>query len=78
MLQRCLAALAKLDRPQDADLALIIVDNEPEPNNHAIVNESGAAHVHEPRRGIAHARNEALDAVLAGYRYQGYRAIDGG
>jgi succinoglycan biosynthesis protein ExoM len=49
---------------QVGDLTVIVVDNEAEPNNRAIVDEFGAIYVHEPRRGIVNARNAAVEAAL--------------
>src|SRR5262249_52764218 len=45
------------------DLFTIVVDNRPELNNRPIVQEFRAVYVHEPRRGIAHARNVAVEAA---------------
>jgi succinoglycan biosynthesis protein ExoM len=64
MLRRCLTAISKLTLLEGAGLSIIVVDNEPEPNNRAIVEEFGAVYVHEPRRGIANARNAAVEAAL--------------
>jgi succinoglycan biosynthesis protein ExoM len=65
MLRRCLTAISKLVRPEGADLSIIVVDNEPEPNNRAIAEEFGAGYTHQPRRGIASARNAGVEAALA-------------
>jgi cellulose synthase/poly-beta-1,6-N-acetylglucosamine synthase-like glycosyltransferase len=65
MLRRCLAAISKLAQPDGADIRVIVVDSEPEPNNRAIVQEFGAVYVHEPCRGIANAGNAAVEAALA-------------
>jgi succinoglycan biosynthesis protein ExoM len=66
MLRRCLTAIAKLTQPEGADLSIIVVDNESEPNNRPIVEEfAGAVYAHEPLRGISHARND--DAEPAEY-----------
>jgi succinoglycan biosynthesis protein ExoM len=64
ILRRWLTAISKLTRPEGADLSVIIVDNEAAPNNRPIVEEFGAVHVHEPRRGITNARNAAVEAAL--------------
>jgi succinoglycan biosynthesis protein ExoM len=65
MLRRCLAAISALSRPEGVTLSLIVVDNEPEPNNRSIAEEFGALYVHEPRRGISQARNAGIEASLA-------------
>jgi glycosyltransferase involved in cell wall biosynthesis len=65
MLRRCLATISKLSHPEGADLLIIIVDNESEANNRSIVEEFGVIYVHEPRRGIVHARNAAIKAALS-------------
>jgi succinoglycan biosynthesis protein ExoM len=65
MLRRCLEAVCKLTQPEGADISIIVVDNEPGPNNRAIVEEFGFLYRHEPRRGIASARNAALEAALS-------------
>lgn len=54
----------------DLDLHIIVVDNEPEPNNVAVVVGVACSspiemrYVHTPKRGIAAARNAALDAAI--------------
>jgi GT2 family glycosyltransferase len=65
MLRRCLTAISKLAPcRQVGGLAVAVVDNEAEPNSRAIVEEFGALYVHEPRRGIANARNAAIEAAI--------------
>jgi succinoglycan biosynthesis protein ExoM len=64
MLRRCLTAISKLAPRGQVGQTVIVIDNEPEPNNRAVVEEFGAVYVHEPRRGIAHARNAAVEAAL--------------
>jgi succinoglycan biosynthesis protein ExoM len=67
MLRACLNSLARQQVGPDLIVSIVVVDNEPEPNNCARV--GGFAedcpfpvhYTHEPRRGIAAARNAALD-----------------
>jgi succinoglycan biosynthesis protein ExoM len=53
------------------DLSIIVVDNEAQPNNKRVVECFAPAspftvhYVHQPRRGIASARNSILDRALA-------------
>jgi glycosyltransferase involved in cell wall biosynthesis len=65
MLRRCLTAISKLSQPEGTELLILIVDNESEPNSRSIVEEFGVIYVHEPRRGIVHARNAAVKAALS-------------
>lgn len=67
MLQQCLQSIAaQIVEPQVA-VEIVVVDNEGEPNNSALVQELAARcrfpvhYVHEPRRGISQARNAALE-----------------
>jgi succinoglycan biosynthesis protein ExoM len=66
MLGRCLVALAALAVPEGCEITVVVVDNEPEPNNRAAVAAAACPfpvrYVHEPRLGIPHARNAVLDA----------------
>jgi GT2 family glycosyltransferase len=68
MLARCLEALACQVAPQDCDVEIIVADNEPTPRNReAVAAFAGRCpfpvhYVHEPRRGISHARNAVLEA----------------
>jgi glycosyltransferase involved in cell wall biosynthesis len=69
MLGTCLECLRQQAIPANCHVTLIVADNEAEPNNRMIVDSAAAAggslkfcYVHEPRRGIAHARNAILDA----------------
>lgn len=70
MLERCLHSLAAQLAIPDIELHIIVVDNEPEPNNRALVaavarcSPIGMRYVHQPKRGIAAARNAALDAAM--------------
>jgi succinoglycan biosynthesis protein ExoM len=64
MLRKCLAAISVQALPDDIRAKVVIVDNESEPNNRAIVEEFGFHYVHEPRRGIAYARNKAIEKAL--------------
>ncbi|HEV2641871.1 MAG TPA: glycosyltransferase [Candidatus Elarobacter sp.] len=67
-----LGGLAKLERP-DADVQIVVVDNNPGGDARAIVDEFRTSwadagqqwpivYVHEPERGIARARNRAVNA----------------
>ncbi|MHA7775261.1 glycosyltransferase family 2 protein [Roseibium sp. M-1] len=71
MLQACLQSLDNLTEPENTDMEVVVVENDPEPHF------TGAAAVevkarlslpvffhHEKRRGIPFARNRALDAAL--------------
>jgi len=67
MLRLCVQSLiAQIVAPQIA-VDIVVVDNEGEPNNAALVQELSAGsrfplhYVHEPRRGISQARNAALE-----------------
>lgn len=70
MLTRCLLSLAKLKRYDSWRFVFIIVDNELAPNNHPTIEKlqstfcSVIKYVHQPKRGIAAARNAALDVAL--------------
>lgn len=66
MLLQCLASIFSQIVPSQIDVEVVVVDNEAEPNNQALV-RAGAIHcgfpvhyVHEPRRGIPQARNAAV------------------
>jgi succinoglycan biosynthesis protein ExoM len=68
MLADCLSAIARQRLPERCQLHLVVVDNEPEPNNEEAVKRFAercpfpVRYVHEPRRGIPQARNAVLDA----------------
>jgi succinoglycan biosynthesis protein ExoM len=68
MLACCLEALGGQAVPEDCDLEIIVADNEPTPANRKAVAAFASRcpfpvhYVHEPRRGISHARNAVLDA----------------
>lgn len=70
MLTRCLFSLAKQNSLPDWEFIFIIVDNELTPNNRHIVEEFEritnfmVKYIHQPRRGIAVARNAALEEAL--------------
>lgn len=66
MLERCMISISQLLEPQGIRLSVVIVDNEPVPAVHHLVqrfagNGMPFLYVHEPRRGIACARNAVLD-----------------
>lgn len=81
MLLRCLLSIRRLQEPEGVRLTVVVVDNEPVPTAHELVqslagNSAIAAspmpmlYVHEPRRGIAQARNAILakaDEIGAGW-----------
>jgi succinoglycan biosynthesis protein ExoM len=70
MLQASLASLACQLVTPDLRPLIIVIDNEAEPNNASIAHEAEKtspyeiAYWHEPRRGIAIARNAALHLAL--------------
>lgn len=69
MLRACLDSLAAQILPIDIAMQIVVVDNEEQPNNRAGVEAFAAAcsvpvhYVHQPKRGIAAARNAILDAA---------------
>lgn len=70
MLEACLLSLREQLTDASLFLEVVVVDNEPEPNNAEAVESIAYGsvypmhYVHEPRRGIAFARNAALDKAL--------------
>lgn len=66
MLMRCLEALAAQILPRGTELDIVVVDNEPAPNNRRQVGLFATRcpfpvhYIHEPRRGIPQARNAVL------------------
>lgn len=71
MLQRCLDSLRGQVEPDGATLHIIVVDNEADAPRLALVDAFQptcpypTTYVHQPKRGIAAARNAALDAAAA-------------
>src|SRR5262245_8558809 len=71
MLLACLESLARQITPEDCAVHIVVVDNEEQPNAQATVEEIARRspipvhYVHEPRRGIATARNASLDKAVA-------------
>ena len=71
MLRACLDSLAAQSLPIDIAMQIVVVDNEPAPNNQAGVEAFAATspfpvhYVHQPKRGIAAARNAILDKAMA-------------
>jgi succinoglycan biosynthesis protein ExoM len=67
MLRLCLQSVAAQSVAPQVAVEIVVVDNEGEPNNAALVQELAARcrfpvhYVHEPRRGISQARNAALE-----------------
>lgn len=74
LLKECLISLARMRRP-DADVRIVVVDNDKDESARATVegsNENGlpAEYYVEPNQGLPYARNKALDvALLAGADY---------
>lgn len=70
MLSRCLESLAKQSAPAGFSVSIVVVDNEPTQNNRDLVEDFARQcplpihYRHEPRRGIAFARNAVLDEAL--------------
>ena len=70
MLESCLRSLSVQVVPRDVQLSIIVIDNDPAGSARPVVGGyAGMAplsvrYVHEPRRGIAIARNAALDAAF--------------
>jgi glycosyltransferase involved in cell wall biosynthesis len=64
MLWRCLKAISDLELPAGVEAQTIVIDNEAEPNNKLIAEAAGVHYAHEPRRGIAQARNCAIEEAL--------------
>lgn len=70
MLRRCLESLGGQVVPADVGLQLVVVDNSPDAGARTIVAQHCLQlpfqlhYVHEPRRGISHARNAAIRAAL--------------
>jgi succinoglycan biosynthesis protein ExoM len=70
MLRACLDSLAAQILPTGIDLKIVVVDNEEAPNNREGVEAFAAVcrfpvhYVHQPRRGIAMARNSILDKAM--------------
>lgn len=72
MLAACLASLAGLIVPGDISPSIVVVDNEREPNSFFTVAEFAEAnpafpvrYVHQPKPGIAAARNAAIDEAFS-------------
>ena len=71
MLRACLDSLAAQALPAGIDLHIVVVDNEERPSNEAGVLAFAQTcrfpvhYVHEPRRGIAQARNALIDKAMA-------------
>lgn len=70
MLRACLDSLAEQVVPADVDMQIVVVDNESQPNHRAGVEAFAAScpapvhYVHQPKRGIAAARNAVLDKAM--------------
>ena len=68
-LARLLDAVARLRLPDGVTLSVAVIDNSPEGSALSERFETLPHHlrmIHQPRRGLASARNTALDAALAG------------
>lgn len=70
MLRACLDSLAAQVVPADVEMQIVVVDNESQPNNRGGVEAFAAScpvpvhYVHQPKRGIAAARNAILDRAM--------------
>lgn len=70
MLWRCLISLGKQSVDASIDPTIVVIDNEESPNNQRIVeaferlSPFPVFYWHEPRRGIAVARNAILDVAV--------------
>lgn len=70
MLAACLESLGRIRPPEGVGVRLAVVDNDVDGGNRESIQAFAAAapfpvrYVHEPRRGVAAARNAALDAAL--------------
>jgi len=70
MLERCLLSLDEQRVPPDVQMSVFVVDNDPAGGALNVVTDYmrvapfSVRYVHEPRRGIAIARNAALDAAI--------------
>lgn len=69
MLERCLRSLGGLTVPHDVAISLVVVDNNPQTSAAVVVNAVRDSipfpviYTHEPRRGIASARNAGIRAA---------------
>jgi len=67
LLEKCLLSLAAQEKPDDAKLYIVVVDNDSTPSSESIVARVRAncphptRYLHEPRRGIPVARNRVLE-----------------
>jgi len=71
MLQACLESLDNLIEPENAELSIVVVENDPAPHFTGQAAEDMKARLsvpvffyHEARKGIPFARNKALEAAL--------------
>jgi succinoglycan biosynthesis protein ExoM len=71
LLKRCLDSLAAQMLAPGIALEIVVIDNEPEPNNHRVITDFIATchrfpihYRHEPQQGIANARNAAIEVAL--------------
>lgn len=69
MLQTCLETVAKMTRPEGYQLKVVVVDNEASDSTgaivHAVQSPFDTTYIAEPKRGIVHARNTAIDTALS-------------
>lgn len=71
MLEACLLSLCEQLISPAVHLDIVVVDNEPEPNNQGAVESIAYGsvypfhYVHQPKRGIASARNTAIEKALS-------------
>jgi succinoglycan biosynthesis protein ExoM len=67
MLTECLQSINAQITPTDRDVSVVVIDNDPDGSAKTVVSDCESSwpvrYVHEPRRGIAFARNAALDTA---------------
>lgn len=61
----CLTSVAAMKVPADISLTVLVVDNAPDPRHREIVVAHDFEYREEPRAGLVHARNQALESALA-------------
>lgn len=72
-LQRLLTSLEALELPADAQAQIIVVDNDPKGSAQAVLNAARSRarlpliYEHEPRPGVANARNRLLESSTADF-----------
>ena len=72
MLSRALESLSRLSIPNDSSLTIVVVENDHEQRSLSVVDQFRSSHAIpisyylEPKIGIPHARNRAIEAAIAG------------